>query len=285
MPQQISPGDLLRPPIDNDPPKGKVDLSEVPESWRTAVEKAEDWPFVDPDVMLNTPAKSFSDYPADVVPSDIIPFSEFEPWGKMEEETGRDYELFSHYRASGLTRSQSATARFFKISQTYVSKVYHKRDWEERAQSWDKYREQVYTTEVIEGVKAMAREHAGIANKGIKALSIVFDELLSRVEDNDPIHQQEIKELGLKPLFALVDKAARAIPNLMNAERLSRGLPTELSAQVIVREDRILVQSTDELAEIVKGLQSVFESTQLDEPEDQIIDIEEEVEEAVLVDS
>jgi hypothetical protein len=240
-------------------------LAKLPKSWRTTLGKAEEWPFVDPDEMLDAPTSSFGDYPADEVSTDIIPFSEFEPWGKMDEETDRDYELFSYYRASGLSRSQSSTARHFGINQTRVHKVAHENDWGERVKQWDLYREKIYTTEVLEETKRMAKDHAKIAAKGIRAVSIAFDELLNRIDAQDPVHIKEMNALGLKSLYAMVEKAARVLPNLMNAERLSRGLPTELSASMSYSESKIILQTTDDLAEIIRGLGDVLKSGQASE--------------------
>ncbi len=261
MPQVISPVDLLRPPErQREVASTREALSRLPKSWRTVIAKAEEWPFVDPDVMLDARVPSLNDYPeGDEVPSDIVPFSEYEPWGKMETETNRDYELFSEYRASGMSRTYTATGKHFGISQSYISKTAQKHDWVDRVRSWDQYREQIYTTEVIESVRKMAHDHAGIANRGIKALSMVFDELIDRME-NDPLHEEELATIGFRSLFALAEKAARAVPNLMNAERLSRGLPTEISASITVKENRIVIQTTEELAEIIQGLGGVLDA-------------------------
>jgi len=291
MATEIRAGEILRPPLEyrgmpSLNPSRETQLSKLPPSWRTALGKAEEWPFVDPDVMLATQVPSFGDFPADdSVPDDIIPFSEFEPWGKMEDETGRDYELFSYYRASGLSRSQSATARHFGITQPYVGRVAARCNWLDRVDAWDKYREQVYTTQVIDGIRKMADDHAQIASKGIKALSIAFDKLLERMEGDDPAWQNEIDELSFRTLFSMVERSGRVLPNLMGAERLSRGLPTELTAQVIIKENRVVVQSTEDLAQIVQGLQSVLQNTQPSDDPD-IIDVDDidSIEDAVLVD-
>lgn len=263
MPETIRPGDLLKSQLALNPTMTRTKeeeevLARLPASWRTTIEASEEWPFVDPDEAMSKPDPSFSDYPADSAPPEIIPFSEFEPWGMMDEETDRDYELFSYYRAMGLTRTQAETARHFGISQTYINKISSKRNWDERVRAWDQYREQVYTTEVIEGVRKMAKDHADIASKGIRALSKIFDELLKRVEDPTEMDMNELEELSFRGVFSLAEKAAKAIPNLMNAERLSRGLPTQLSAHVVVKDTRVTIQTTDELAEIVFGLQSVL---------------------------
>jgi hypothetical protein len=133
----------------------------------------------------------------------------------------------------------------------------------------------------------MAEEHTEITQKGIKALSIAFDELLRRIESGDDLHEREMGELSFRALYGLVEKAARVLPNLMNAERLSRGMPTELTAQVVMREDRIIVQTTDDLAEIIQGLGAVISASQPEEEEidlDEIVIEDEDIEDAVLVD-
>lgn len=276
MPESFRPGDLLRRPLDSDAkePSSKDD-KEIPVIWRQAIEDAGEWPFVDPDVMHEEEVDSFGDFPSapeemPEAPAELVPYSEFEPWGKMDEETDRDYELFSHYLASGLGRTYGATARHFQISQAYISKRAHKHDWPDRVKAWDDYREMVYTSLVIEKTKKMAEEHAGIAAKGIAALAIVFDEILNRAKDPE-LMKLELEEMSTRALFGLADKAARALPNLMGAERLSRGLPTELTAEVQVKENRVTVQTTEELSEIINGLQQVLDTGD----DDEVIDIEE----------
>lgn len=268
MPETLRPGDLLRPPLDSDAePKDKdtkQDEKEIPVSWRKAIKDAGEWPFVDPDVMHKEEVDSFGDFPSEPenipeAPAEMVPFSEFEPWGRMEEETDRDYELFSHYLASGLGRTYGKTARHFQISQPYISQRARKHDWPDRVKAWDDYRERVYTSLVIEKTKKMAEEHAGIAAKGIAALSIVFDEILHRADDPE-LMKLELSEMSTRALFTLADKAARALPNLMGAERLSRGLPTELTAEVQVKENRVTIQTTEELSEIINGLQQVLDT-------------------------
>ena len=266
MPEIIRPGEILKRPLISEgmntlTREQEIILEKLPSSWRNAITQMQEWPFVDPDEALKAPdTSSFSDFPTadDEIPHDVVPFSEAEPWGRMDDETDRDYELFSFHRASGLSRTYTATAKHFDISQAYISKTASNRGWNDRIRAWDDYREQIYTTQVIEGVKKMATQHAGIANKGIQALSVVFDELLERVKQGKEEDISELNLISFRGLFGLAEKAARALPNLMNAERLSRGLPTELTASVVVKENRITIQSSEELAEIVFGLQNVL---------------------------
>lgn len=270
MPETLKPGDLLRRPLESsgDGDKPEPDDKILPGIWKQAIQDARKWPFVDPDVMHEEEVDSYADFPADIqeveevdaLLKEVPDYSEFEPWGKMDGETDRDYELFVHYLARGLSRTYADTARHHGISQPYVSRVANKNDWPDRVRAWDDYREKIYTSTVIEKTKKMAEGHATTAAKAITALSLVFDEILKRAKENPEAHAEELKELNFRGLFTMAEKAARALPNLMGAERLSRGLPTELTADIQVKENRVVIQTTEELAEIVAGLADVMDT-------------------------
>lgn len=270
MPETLKPGDLLRQPLESsgDGDKPEPDDKILPGIWKQAIQDARKWPFVDPDVMHEEEVDSYADFPADIegveeadsLLKEVPDYSEFEPWGKMDGETDRDYELFAHYLARGLSRTYADTARHHGISQPYVSRVANKNDWPDRVRAWDDYREKIYTSTVIQRTKKMAEDHAGIAAKGIAALSLVFEEILTRAEEDPEGHKAELRELNFRGLFTMAEKAARALPNLMGAERLSRGLPTELTADIQVKENRVVVQTTEDLAEVVAGLFEVMDT-------------------------
>jgi len=249
------PTDILKP---SPKPRGRGNRAalsrqnaiDLPDTWVTIIDAADEWPYLNPDAhgLLN-PEVDFSDYPSDpsLLPDDIEPFSEDEPWGKMIAETNREYSQFSHYRAQGLTRTHTATSIHFGVKRTTISLLSKNRNWEARVQAWDLYRERVYTTELLLGVKEMAHTHAEVASRGIKALAI----------ENEGDRQamfDELAELPVKTQLLLAQKSAAVLPNLMNAERLSRGLPTEISAELHLHDVRVSVQSTDDLANILLGL-------------------------------
>lgn len=259
------PTDILKPPPrKSGQSKSRARLSrraldEFPDTWVTIIEAGDEWPFIDPDANgLIDPEPSFQDYPnkPEDLPADIEPFSEDEPWGKMSTETGREYEEFSHYRAQGLTRTKSATATHFGVKGSTISYLAKNRNWEARVQAWDLYRERVYTRELLLGVQQMAHDHAEVASRGIKALAVALESIANRMETEEGRAEvfDELADLPLKTQLALAQKSAAVIPNLMNAERLSRGLPTEISANLHLHDVRISVQPVDELANILLGL-------------------------------
>lgn len=243
----------------------------LPKSWITLFDVADDWPYPDPDSNgLADPESSFIDFPSD--PSslpEIEPFSEDEPWGKMIAETNRDYELFSHYRAQGITRTKAKTANHFSLKRATVELKAGERNWDARCRSWDDYREKVYTAELILGVKEMAHKHAEIARGGIEALSVAFEAIIESMENPEDREEllAEINSLPIKQKLAIAQRSAQVIPNLMSAERLSRGLPTEISAELHLNETRVTIQTTDDLASILLGLVgplAVAQSTVID---------------------
>ena len=252
--------------------------SGLPESWTVIFTEAENWPYVDPDENgLANPELSFNDFTSDpeYLP-EIEPFSEDEPWGKMISESDREYELFSEYRALGITRSRKKVADKMKLSKIRIDRLAKDRNWEARVQAWDTYRERVYTAELILGVKEMAHDHARIASEGVRALSTVFESIVETMEDEAErdAFLNELKTYPVKTRLAIAQGSARVIPSLMNAERLSRGLPTEISADLQFNETRVTVQTSDDLADILIGLVGPLSVAQSEPIEAEVIEDE-----------
>lgn len=285
MPKQASnspsrrksrPVDLIAAPAK----KGdRPSLNGLPESFRVALTEAEEWPYVNPDDNgLADPEPTFGEYPSDpsLLPANVEPFSEDEPWGKMLTESPRNYELFSHYRAQGITRTMTATADHFQITRNHVMAVASDKNWQARVKAWDDYRERIYTAELILGVKEMAHLHAEKAREGIEALSVAFTGIVEAMNDEERRAEflAEINDLPAKTQLALAQGTARVLPNLMNAERLSRGLPTEISHQLHQHEARVTIQTTDDLADIILGIAGPLAVARSGEPEEETVDAE-----------
>lgn len=237
------------------------------------MDEATSWPYVNPDEAMYAPdIPNETQHPGwDIIqidPETEPPFSESEPWGRMEGETEREFRWFCYYRSLGMGRKKSDVARHYEVSTAAVSSVVKKNDWDDRILAWDRYREREYTQKVIENVHAMAAHHAEIASRGILALSNAFEALIKRISQDPKKFEEEIGEMPIRQLFGLAQKSAQVIPNLMNAERLSRGMPTEITKNLTVEEHTVTIQTTDQLAEIVHALTGVISSPlQIDNPE------------------
>lgn len=171
----------------------------------------------------------------------------------MEGETDREYQLFSYYRSLGLGRVKSEVSKHFEVASPYIYRVAKENDWDGRVRAWDIFRERIYSAELIEETREMAKVQASIARKGLMALGSAFEELVTRME-NPEVWQEELAEIPTKQLMMIAQRSAQVIPNLMNAERLSRGMPTEIVSTHTTVDHNVNVQTTDDLALILAGL-------------------------------
>ena len=240
------PTDILRAPSK---PKKKV-----ADNWGVIEDMAE-WPYPDPDMALAVPEPSIDDVlPTDQeLPSDIVPYSEYEPWGRRSDETDTEYKYFLAYRAQGFGRQLQGVCTRFNVSRIHIGEIAKRNEWHARAVAWDIERERVYTQEMLNGTREMARKHVRIAERGLKVLASVFDEVDTRLEDPDFVTQ--LKKIPPKALITLAQRSAAVVPNLMAAERLARNLPTDIHE---VRSTQDEPHTIEELAELVFALAAVL---------------------------
>lgn len=191
------------------------------------------------------------------------PYTEDAPWQKMDSEPPHTYEAFLLYRDMGMsTRTYKAVAELVDVTPMSITRWAADYNWNMRIVAWDEYRERIYTAAVIERTREMAEKHAEVAAKGIAALSTAFEAIIHRMEDDPEGFMGELSEKSASQLLSLAKSSAQVLPNLMSAERLSRGLPTELSASIAVVDQRITIHSRDDLAAIAFGLADVFAGSQ-----------------------
>lgn len=240
------PTDILR---SSTKPGPRLNKKHVPDGWAVIVDEGEKWPYPEPDLALARAEPEIDDVlPTDQdLPSSIIPYSEHEPWGRRSDETDTEYKYFLHYRSQGFNRELQGVAIRFNIGRNHVGSTAKRLDWHARAVAWDIERERVYTAEMLNGTREMARDHVKMARKAQKSIGAVFDAIDERMDD--PAFVAELGKLPHKTLIALAQRSAAVLPNLMQAERLARNLPTEITS-VHVDHD-IRSQSLDDIAEIV----------------------------------
>lgn len=187
----------------------------------------------------------------------VDPFVEYEAWGKLPWETDRQYEYFCHYRDMGLTRTRNAVASHFGVTPARIHKIAKEREWEERALQWDRHLEKIFQLEVAENTREMARRHASIAKNGVAALAMAFTPLLEELEEDEEAFKERFLSQNIKAQMNQVVAAARAIPGIMNAERLSMGMPTEIAESHHTSEATVMIQSRDDLAEVLSLISGV----------------------------
>ena len=167
------------------------------------------------------------------------------PWDHQDNESIHGYELFVHYRNQGLSRTFLATSEYAFEHQlgmypkdnleAYSRSVVRYRDtqrWNERCFAYDVEQERLYQMARSEAIREMAERHEVQIEKAINGLMTPIDALTKAMSD-DPEFMSDLSKMDKKKLVSLANLAARTIPSLMAAERLSRGMPTEIVSGVV----------------------------------------------------
>ena len=173
------------------------------------------------------------------------------PWDRRDAESDYHWQMFKNYRNGGITRSLKATARWSmkqtwadprvgsdkngnslraKEERTRAMSATH--DWPTRVFEFDKEQERQYQLARSESIREMAERHGTIIQDAIKGLMVPIEALNHAIED-DPLFVQELSKTDKKKLIDLANRASRTIPSLMSAERLARGMPTEIVGGVV----------------------------------------------------
>lgn len=176
-----------------------------------------------------------------------------EPWVRQSYETDHTWEQFVHYRDQGIGRSQRKTADYFGVSPVTISTLASRHDWHDRVTAYDIWQERVYQAHLLKSIRDMAERHATIAAENLDALLLPTQAVMKKLEDN-PNLIDELSETSAKQLIRLAVESAKVIPRMMNAERLSRGLPTEITHNREEVEHHVRTPDAGHLAAVVIGL-------------------------------
>lgn len=177
-----------------------------------------------------------------------------EPWGRQPEETDREFQLFKIYRDLGPARSFQAAAEKAGVKRERLYEVSSKRHWRDRIAAWDFEQDRIYQQQTLVQIRKMAGRHAQKMVEYLEALSVAPQALLRKFQDN-PDLIDELSEKDTKTLFQMVVQASRVTPAIMSAERLSRGMPTEITSHTEQVEHHVVdAPDRDFLAGVIAGL-------------------------------
>ena len=180
------------------------------------------------------------------------------PWDQQAEETDFFYGLFLQFRDQGLGRTIVAGWRWYrrgdlgKANEKSYYEYAKSQDWRERARLWDQYEEAQY--QLARGIarREMAERHEQKIGEAIDAIVVPFEALTTALKDEAFLLQL----VNMKParLIDITNRAARALPSLMTAERLARGEATEIVAGTIEVNHQVTI-ARDQIAEILGVLE------------------------------
>ncbi len=198
--------------------------------------------------------------PEDLPRSDVADIavveSEYrEPWDQIDGEADINYSMFLHYRDQGMGRVIVDTARHFHKSDNRNSFVYRasvRNRWQERAGLWDEDQERQYQLARSQSIREMVDRHEAEIVEAIEALMTPI-RVVNKLIENDENFVDSLSKSDAKKLISMANQAARTIPSLMNAERLARGMPTEIVGGTIDHKHIVAVER-DQIGEILEVL-------------------------------
>lgn len=177
-----------------------------------------------------------------------------EPWNRQPDETPTAWKYFKHYRDQGLGRTHAVTAEHYGVSRSTINNTYARPyKWADRIRAWDRYQDTIYQQQRVQGIREMADRHTDQVMAAIESLLLPGQALALRVAD-DPDFLASLSKSDAKKLIQLHQASSRVLPNMFAAERLARGMPTELVEHTgevgLVSHD----YSRDQVAEIIVAL-------------------------------
>ena len=178
-----------------------------------------------------------------------------QPWDRRPDETPEMYSYFTHYRDQGPSRTIQATFDWYvenelgKTRKTHFYDYAKKGEWHNRAEGWDSFNERQYQLARGVAVRNMAERHADKIESAIEGLAVPVVALQRRLaEDNHFI--DELAKTDARKLIAMVNAASRTLPMLMGAERLARGMPTEIVSGTIEHQHTVTIER-DQIGEVL----------------------------------
>ena len=185
-----------------------------------------------------------------------------QPWDRIEGESDYEYEMFVRYRDMGLGRTVMSVFRSVvdertnnrggRRTQNRLYTASTKYRWKDRAYQWDQYEEMQYQLARSESMRSMVSRHEEARVDAIDSLMTPVKALQRRMDD-DPDFLDNLSKASAAKLIDMANKASRTIPSLMNAERLARGMPTEVVGGT-VEHQLVTTVDRDQIGEILEVL-------------------------------
>lgn len=198
-----------------------------------------------------------------------------EPWNRRPNEGLTPFKYFCVYRDAGPARTFKMVADEFNLAQSTVDRYTKTYDWRSRALAFDQHEDRIYQTRRALAIREMAERHGTNIVDTIEGLMVPILELKKRMEEDPQRVAEELDELATDKLVALAARTTGLLPNLMGAERLARGMPTEITQS----EVQVNVQhqiSADGIADVLEVLEAAgaFDGRRALGGADEIIDVD-----------
>lgn len=205
---------------------------------------------------------------------ELIPDDYVKKWEQQPDEPATPYKYFSYFRDMGPLRTKVEAAAHFGIVAISMSKYSAKYDWDNRLALFDREEDRLYQLRRQIKMKEIVEGHSAIIEEAIEGLVAPFHALALRIEQ-DPDFITDLSELNPRRLLDLANKTARTLPSMLAAQRLTLGMPTEITETH--HEEKIVHEwDREQLAEIAATLEAAgaFDGQRESDESEEVIDIE-----------
>lgn len=155
------------------------------------------------------------------------------PWERLPGETNKAFRAFCVYRDLRQNRSFKALLeKLGKKSKTQFALWSKKYKWQERVKAFDDDEDRKNRLRQLENIQKMNERQAGQAETFQRILFLpvnALSERLKRDKDNKTPAIEDLNKLSTLELIELIIQVSKSFSNLVNIERVARGVPNEVS--------------------------------------------------------
>ena len=151
---------------------------------------------------------------------------ESNPWDKLPEESDIAFKCFDEYKKTK-GRQIGATGVLVGKSADMMYVYAEKFRWKERAHEWDMYLDKMKQLAQLKEIEDMIDRHSTHSMAIEKVLMKPVQSFMNKLRSQS----EEIDNMDMKELLGLVLQVADRLPKVVDIERKSRGVPTEINRQ------------------------------------------------------
>jgi hypothetical protein len=145
-------------------------------------------------------------------------------WDRTPDESDPAFRAFREYLLLGGERSTRTVAQRLDKSHTLIGRWSSRHRWVARAQAFDAEAAKRSDEATLDVLAERARRQAEISESALEALAAPSLELLRRL--GQKTGREELEKLPMDQLVPLAATTSRAIPRVVQTERLARGQST-----------------------------------------------------------
>lgn len=154
-----------------------------------------------------------------------------QPWEMQEGESAKAFEAFTVYRDLGPNRSFTKAGAILNKSNQLMSRWASAYKWQMRVMAWDAELDRIKRELKFKEIEDMHQRHAKHAQSIETSAMVPIQSFLKKVQKLQRTNEEtDFDKMNIRDLFKLVKDIAHLMPKIMDAERKSRGEPTDINS-------------------------------------------------------